>query len=181
MVKIVTITNFGDAITANLAKQNLEAEGITAFLADEMTVNIAWHLTIALRWIKLQVPEPEAEYAMSVLADMKLLNQFVSDDLTELTSEETLSSEREEEFQTTQNSEDNEQIVKLSWADRTVERMFRVAVLGIVFLPLHLYSLWLLIRLLVSRRRVTLSKYRKLVMTIVLNAPMMAILWIIFL
>lgn len=181
MVEVVTIANFGDVIEANLAKQDLEAEGITAFLADEITVNIAWYLTVAVRWIKLQVPEPEAERAMSILAATRVSNQFAPNDSTELIPEETLSSDREEEFQVTLDSENDDDVVRLSWADRTVERMFRVAVLGLIFLPLHLYSLWLLIRLFVSRRRVTRSKCWKVVVTVILNAPIMAALWVIFL
>lgn len=180
MVEIVTIANFGDAIAANLAKQNLEAEGITAFLADEMTVGVAWYLTVAVRWIKLQVPEPEEDHARSVLAATRLFNQIVANDLTEPTPVETLSSQHEEEFQTTSVS-DNDDVRRLSWADRTVERMFNVAALGLLFLPLQLYSLWLLIRLIVSRRRVTQRKYWKVVITVVLHAPIMAILWIVLL
>jgi Putative prokaryotic signal transducing protein len=181
MIEVTTIARFEDAITANLAKQDLEAEGITAFLADEITVNTVWYWTVAVGWIKLQVPEPDAERAMSVLAAIRVSNQFSSNDSTDFTPEETLSLDRAEEFQATLDSEDDDDLVRLSWADQTVERMFRVAVLGIIFLPLHLYSLWLLIRLLVSRRRVTRSKYWKVVITIILNAPIMAVLWIIFL
>ncbi|MGH2412193.1 MAG: putative signal transducing protein [Microcystaceae cyanobacterium] len=181
MVEVVTIANFGDAIEASLAKQDLEAEGITAFLADEITVNMAWYLTVALRWIKLQVPEPEAEQAMSILAATRDSPQFVFNEATELITQETLSSDPEEEFQATLAREDDDDVVRLSWAERTVERMFRVAVLGLIFLPLHLYSLWLLIRLVVSRRRVPRNKYWKVVMTMILNAPIMAILGIIFL
>jgi Putative prokaryotic signal transducing protein len=181
MVEVVTIANFGDAIEANFAKQDLEAEDIAAFLADEMTVTIAWHLTVALRWIKLQVPEPEVERAISILSAMRVSNQFAPNDSTELIPEETLSSDCEEEFQVTLDGEDDGDLVRLSWADRTVERMFRVAVLGLIFLPLHLYSLWLLIRLFVSRRRVTRSKWWKVLITVILNAPIMAALWIIFL
>ncbi|MGK7898021.1 MAG: hypothetical protein AB4372_31480 [Xenococcus sp. (in: cyanobacteria)] len=149
MVELVTIANIEDAITANLLKQSLEAEGIMAFLANDITVHITWHYTVAVKWIKLQVPEPEAELAMSIVADMRL---------------------------TTQDSEDDNDVVRLPWADRIVERMFRVAVLGIVFVPLHLYCSWLLIRLLISRRRVTPNKYWKLAITIIINVSMMAIL-----
>ena len=181
MIEVVTIANFGDAIEANLAKQDLEAEGINAFLADEITVNIAWHLTVAVKWIKLQVPEPELERAMSILTATRISNQFSPNDSAELIPEGTLPSDYAEESQVILDSEDDADVVRLSWADRTVDRMFRVAVLGIIFLPLHLYSLWLLVRLFVSRRRVTRSKYWKVVITIILNAPIMAVLWVLFL
>ena len=51
MIEVITIARFGNAITANLVKQDLEAEGITAFLADEITISINWHWTVAVGWI----------------------------------------------------------------------------------------------------------------------------------
>lgn len=175
MVEVVTVANFADLITANLAKQELEVEGITAFLANEMTVNIAWHLTVAVRWIKLQVPEPEVEQALSILAATSIATQSVPYNSDETTPEQTLSANSEEEFQSTLDSEDDDDVVRRSWADRTVERMFRAAVLGLGFLPLQLYSLWLLIRLLVAHRRVSQSRYRQAAIAIIF-----AILWMIF-
>ncbi len=48
-----TIATFSDSIAANLAKGQLEDAGIDTYLADEQTVGMAWHLSIAVGGIKL--------------------------------------------------------------------------------------------------------------------------------
>lgn len=184
MIEVITIANFENAIEANLAKQELEAEGIPAFLADEITVNVAWYLAVAVRWIKLQVPEPDVQQAISILANSRVPNRFAPRDSAELALEETVFFDRAE-FQASLDSQDldregDDDIVRLSWADQIVERMFRVAVFGLIFSPLQLYSLWLLIRLLVSQRKVSRSKCWKVLITVILNTPIIITLWIIF-
>lgn len=150
-VEVVTISTFSSAIEANLAKQELEAEGLTAFLDDEFITGFLWYLNVAVGWIKLRVPEPQVEQAISILLDSRVSIQDIDEDG-----------------------------LKLSWADQTVERMFRIAVLGLMFLPLQLYSLWLLIRLLVSGRRVTPNQYWKIAVALVFNIPTIIILLFIF-
>jgi Putative prokaryotic signal transducing protein len=150
-VEVVTISTFSNAIEANLAKQELEAEGLTAFLDDEFITGFLWYWTVAVGWIKLRVPEPQVEQAISILLDSRISVQDLHEDGW-----------------------------KLSWADQTVERMFRVAVLGLMCLPLQLYSLWLLIRLLVSGRRVTPSQYWKLLVGLAFSTPTIVILLLVF-
>lgn len=141
-VEVVTISTFSNAIEANLAKQELEAAGLTVFLDDEFITGLLWYLTVAVGWIKLRVPEPQVEQAILILLDSRIDAPDVDEDSW-----------------------------KLSWADQTVERLFRAAVLGLMFLPLQLYSLWLLLRLLVSSRRVTPSQYWKISVALILNIP----------
>src|SRR5436305_14637278 len=64
-----TIATFGDGMEANLARNYLESVGIPAFIADEQTVGIAWHLTIALGGVKLQVADEIATEARTALAE----------------------------------------------------------------------------------------------------------------
>jgi hypothetical protein len=58
--------------------------------------------------------------------------------------------------------------------------MFRIAVLGLMCLPLQLYSLWLLIRLLVSGRRVAHNQYWKIAVALFFSMPTIIILLLIF-
>ena len=55
--KMVTVATFDMPTEAHLAKGLLEANGLAAFLADELTVGVAWHLSNAVGGIKLQVAE----------------------------------------------------------------------------------------------------------------------------
>jgi hypothetical protein len=184
MVEVITIARFGNVIEASLAKQSLEAEDITVFLTDEGIVNVAWLLTVVVGGIRLQVPEPEVTRAMSILATTRILHPFAPHGSAELIPDDTLSSDHEADVPVIPDSEEDDDPVRVSWADRTVDRMFRAAVLGIGFLPLHLYSLWLLIRLLVSFRRVNRSKLWKIVATVILISPIAILallaLWTIF-
>ncbi len=129
--ELVTVAVFTNSIEATLAQQRLEAEGIAAFLKDEATVNVAWYLTIAVGGIKLLVLREQAKQAASILAEA---------------SQEDYSALLEEE-------EEKPTVPRASVADRLAERAFRAAVFGLAFLPLQLYSLWLLVRVVVSRRK----------------------------
>ena len=66
---------------------------------DEATETLAWHLTVAVGWIKLQVLKSNAEQALAILEDNKLLP--VASSPIERTSDD---------------EEGEEQ--RLSWADR---------------------------------------------------------------
>ncbi len=178
MVEVVTIANFENSIEANLAKQDLEAEAIAAFLADEITVNIAWHLTVAVRWIKLQVPEPDVERALSVLAEAETFNASTPSNWIERLPQTALNPAQAAEFDSASDFNEYEGRIRISWTDEIVERLFRAAVFGLLFLPIQLYSLWLLVRLLVSLRIPSQRNWWKIVVAIFINFPM---LWIIVL
>ncbi|MBD2355042.1 DUF2007 domain-containing protein [Tolypothrix sp. FACHB-123] len=163
----VTVATYNNSLEANLAKQLLEAEGISSYLANESTVDLAWHLTVAVGWIKLQVHEQDAAQAKFILGSSNL--------------EVESAAEGEE---TTADDADDDDIIKVSWADQTADRAFKVAVIGLIliFLPFQLYSLWLLLRLLLSRTRDRISQNRqwKVITALLINLLNLSILWIIF-
>ncbi len=130
-------------------------------MKDEATANMAWHLTVAIGWVKLQVAQSDVERAMTILAQEKH------------STEECFPEE-----------DDDEEIVeRLSSADQMVEQAFRTAIIGLLFFPLQLYSLWLLIRLLVSsrlRRRISTKRYWKIFVAIAIDIIFLGSLWLIF-
>src|SRR5262249_26058835 len=65
--KLITVATFDTPIKAELAKNRLEEEGIPAFLGDEQTVGIRWHLGTALGGVKLQVSDEFADRAVAIL------------------------------------------------------------------------------------------------------------------
>ncbi|NJR76495.1 MAG: DUF2007 domain-containing protein [Scytonema sp. CRU_2_7] len=168
----VTVATFNNSIEANLAKQRLEAEGIRSFLANESTVDLAWHLTVAVGWIKLQVHESDAAQAKFILGSSKLDAQSVAEGDKTTAQEQLL----------VQDEAEDDEIIKVSWADQTADRAFRVAVIGIIiiFLPFQLYSLWLLLRLLVSRDRISHNRRWKVIAALLLNLLNLFILWVMF-
>lgn len=159
----VTIATFNSYVEANLAKQLLEAAGIPCYLANESTVNMAWHLTVAVGWIQLQVLQTNIEQAKTVLVGSEFETAISNDEGSP-------------------DDEIDDEIEKLSWADETADRAFRAAVVGLLllFLPIQFYSLWLLIRLLVSRRQISNNRRIKVIFALLLDLLNLYILWQIF-
>ncbi|GAX35987.1 DUF2007 domain-containing protein [Nodularia sp. NIES-3585] len=155
----VTVATFTSSLEANLAKQRLEAEGVKCLLLNESTVNVAWHLSVAVGWIQLQVPQPNIDLAKSILVS-ELDYQSVSD----------LGMEAEDD------------IKMPSWADKTADRAFIASVISLifVFLPIHIYSLWLLFCLLVYRQPISSNRRIKVILALLLDLLSLFIFWKIY-
>jgi hypothetical protein len=158
----VTVATFANSFTANLAQQRLQAEGIKCYLADEATANLVWDLTVAIGWIKLKVAQSDIEQAKFILGSAEF--DYQSDEPPE------------ELYQ------DNDEIEIVSWADQTADRAFRTAIVGliVVFLPLPLYSLWLLTRLLISRQPISPKSRIKVIVAAIICLLYILIIWQIF-
>jgi hypothetical protein len=66
---LVNIATFSFPHEARLAKAQLDAFGIPAFLVDEHTINGLWIWSNAIGGVRLQVPAELVEQAQSVLAE----------------------------------------------------------------------------------------------------------------
>ncbi|UKP00469.1 putative signal transducing protein [Nostoc sp. UHCC 0870] len=152
----ITVSTFSNYIDANLAKQLLESQGIQCYLANESTVNMAWHLTVAVGWIKLQVNQTDLEQAKKVLVSSAFEIEDSADEWLQ-----------------------DDDIEKISWADETADRAFRTSVIGLMllFLPIQIYSLWLLVRLLVSLRQISANRRIKVIVALLLDLLNLYILW----
>ena len=157
--KLVTVGTFDMPTEAHLAKGLLEANGLEAFLADELTVGVAWHLSNAVGGIKLQVPETDVERATGILA-----------------AREDSSIDAEDGLADRPEVDESEAEPTSSTGDRTVDRALRAALLGLLLLPLQLYSLGLLGRLTFSSQKVSPRKRRRMALALLLNLPMLVIL-----
>ncbi|QLE55354.1 putative signal transducing protein [Nostoc sp. TCL26-01] len=158
----VTVATFSNYIDANLAKQLLESQGIQCYLANESLVNLAWHLTVAVGWIKLQVNPQDIDLAKTLLT---------ADNFEVQTSvDESLPDDEADDLETP------------SWADKTADRAFRAAVISliVIFLPIQLYSLWLLLQLLVARQQLSQNRQLKVIVALLIDLLNLLILWQIF-
>ena len=165
--KMVTVATFDMPTEAHLAKGLLEANGLAAFLADELTVGVAWHLSNAVGGIKLQVPENDVERATGILS-----------------AREDPSLDAEGELGDLPEVEESEAEPPLSTADKTVDRAVRAALLALIlfpFFPLYFYSLWQLGRLAFSGQKVSPNKRRRMRLAVLLNLPMLVILGVVVL
>jgi len=66
-MSLITIDNFPDNISANLAKGILEAEGIPCYLKNDSIIGIRPELSVAFSGISLQVKEEDAKKAKEIL------------------------------------------------------------------------------------------------------------------
>ena len=66
--ELITIASYSFPHEAHVAKANLDAAGIPAFIADEHTINMQWLFSNALGGVRVQVPAQYAEMAQEVLA-----------------------------------------------------------------------------------------------------------------
>ncbi len=143
MSELVTVGVFSTPEEAHLCKNRLQAEGIDAQLIDAETVGMAWYYGNALGGVKVQVRAEQVEEAQRVLEceepvtaeDTAVEDSPLSDECWE---EDRLKASHVEEPTETE-----------SPADASADRAFRAAVFGMIALPplLHLYSLYLLVRL----------------------------------
>lgn len=76
--RFVTVATFNFSHDAHMAKNKLEAEGITCIIADEFTIAMVWLYSNALGGIKVKVPEEQYEEARNIL------DEDYSDDLNDI-------------------------------------------------------------------------------------------------
>ena len=63
---LVTVSAFREPYEAHLFRGRLEAEGVTAFVAHEMNVANAWHRSVSLGGVKVQVSSDQYEKAREI-------------------------------------------------------------------------------------------------------------------
>lgn len=67
MSHFVVVAKYSFPHEANIAKMHLEGAGISAFIADEHTVNMQWLYSDAMGGVRLFVSESDVEMALEVL------------------------------------------------------------------------------------------------------------------
>lgn len=202
--ELVTVATFMTPAEAHLARNLLEAEGVVAFIADEESVGMFWHLGNALQGVKLQVPLFQAELAVQILEHR----------MPAETDDSGLDPERPTSWDDDEDDEASEQISEkplrtrgagrpVRWSDgpderiadrdlamevsaesagadadddepeaegeRLATRAFRAAVLGFFFVPLSIYSCWLVLQLLSWQGELSKGGSGKLHIALVLN------------
>lgn len=71
MSELVTITSYSEPIEAHIVKGRLEAEGITAFIANEYHISVAWFLSSALGGVKILVHKQDQNKAENIIKSLR--------------------------------------------------------------------------------------------------------------
>ena len=130
--RLVTIATFGEPTEANIVRSRLEADGIRAWLADEATVGVAWHLATAVGGIKLQVAEADVGRAVAVLEASRSAS---------ITEDERQSGRGDDHLES--GDDEPTEVEAASPSDEMADRALLAALLGLLLFPVQLYSLWL--------------------------------------
>ena len=177
--ELVNVASFADPIEANLAKNNLEAAGVRAFLANEESVGMLWHLGNAMGWIKVQVAHDNVDVARALLN--KHINPADVDarrargDSPEAAISPNLASSDEAEAGDGHEDENEEDEPEPSLTDREkdAERACRGAFVGLLFIPLQVYVFYLLLKVFVSQERLGGRANRRALLAAAINLPVM--------
>jgi hypothetical protein len=162
--KLVTIAAFGTLAEATMARDQLEAEGVRAVLADAEAVGMAWYLTSAFGGVKLQVMDVDVDRAISILG---------ADNVTPIGDGESPPDETGKGFERDSDMPDDDD--RESPTDEVIERAFRAALLGVLFLPLQFYSVWLLLHIPRGYEPLSSENRRRVLTTIVLDTWMLVL------
>lgn len=167
--KLATVGTFSTPTEANIVRNHLEADGIRAFLADEAIVGMAWHLGTAVGGVKLQVAEDDVERALAVIEShgaASIAEGEWQSDHADDAPQEKLDDAEEHEIG--------------SPIDDMVDRAFRAAGFGLLFLPLQLYSLWLLARIASNPDPLSHTNRWRAMATLILDLPiiMLCLAWL---
>jgi hypothetical protein len=157
--RLVTVATFQEPVAAQLARNVLESAGIPAVLFDEDTIATDWMLATAIGGIKLQVARIHLERAELLLSKTQPEEEEVDPH-----AQQTAFASQEIAEELRADREDLEPI------NQHTDRLFRVAVFGLLLWPLQFYAIWLLMEILSSDGTVSTNRRWK----VWLSLPMIA-------
>lgn len=159
---LVTLATFHTPVTAGFVKNLLQSEGVPAYLADETTSVMLWHLSIAIGWVKLQVADTDVSRATEVL---EVCQQAVRDLGEQAFADEALTSAAEDgvaDIPPDAAPIDELDDPGLIRTEELAARALRSAVLGMCSLLFAIWALLLIGFLTFSRSELTAKASRKL-------------------
>jgi Putative prokaryotic signal transducing protein len=160
--ELVTVATFNDPIEAAMARNYLEAAGISAMLLDETTVATHWGMANAVGGIKLQVSLANLAHAEV------LLDQIPDDEPDDMPSIALAMSPTADE--------PPKELDDGSTKDQAVDRLFRATIFGLIFWPLQFYALWMLVTLPIMVGNVSPQRRWMVGVSLLLNLPLLALI-----
>ena len=144
---LVTIATYWDTVEARLARIHLEAAGIRSTLQNEHSVTMNWlEFANASRGVELQVDEPDVDAAIEVLERKAPEADEIGDDW-KVERETSIGDDEETEAESILEDADGLENVAeepLNRRERQIQRAYRSAMLGLIFLPVEFYCTYLL-------------------------------------
>jgi hypothetical protein len=163
--ELVTVATFGDSVTATMARNHLENGGISAFLLDENELATEMGVASARSGIMLQVN------AESAAAARRLLHELPDEEAGDAppVPETAIAAPAVAATLKTTSEE-------ISLKDQEADRLFRAAVVGLIFVPVQGYALWQLMVVLGTAGKLSSRRRWKVLAAVLFNFPLMAML-----
>lgn len=187
-MKLVTAKTFYDSPTAWIALNQLESEGIKAFMENETLVQNAWELGEAAGQIRLKVTESDFEKACEILmvgstVDLAELDKLAMESRPEVESKPLFQRfypdefEEAEELRRRENDEDSEGLEdaaeeeKYNARELLIDRAFRGALFSFFFAPLAMLVAYLLFQIFIEDEPIRPKYRKKLILACVFHVP----------
>ena len=159
--ELITVATLSSPVEASLVQNELEAVGIRSFMSDEAAVGMAWYLGNAIGGVKVQVADDHEPVTITEedWRNTKGLDGETGDFDEQWEEDEAADAE-----------------VTDSDLNQMVDRAWKMAVYGIMFFPLQLYSLLLLAKIAFRGERLSVEQRRKVRISYFVNTWMILVL-----
>ena len=171
--ELVTIARFSDSFSAELARNDLQAAGIKAFLIDQSFASNVWYLTTAVGGIRLQVLASDAKRAAQVFSSESHAHRVLADD-------DRMADEHHPNDGAISNEEPDEEIDDSTPREKDARRAFRSSILSLLFPLLGVYTVWLLLKVAFSNERLSRQMRNQTLWAAALSLPVLAVLFLLF-
>ena len=168
--ELITVATLSSPVEASLVQNELEAAGIRSFMSDEVAVGMAWYLGNAIGGIKVQVAESDVPRAFEVVHDHEPVT-ITEEDWRNTKGLDGEAGDFDEQWE-----EDEAADAELTDLNQMVDRAWKMAVYGIMFFPLQLYSLLLLAKIAFRGERLSVEQRRKVRISYFVNTWMILVL-----
>jgi hypothetical protein len=161
-----------------VAQSRLEAEGFHVYLADEQTVNMDWLLANAIGGIKLQVAEHDATRAHQILAAISQKRAETENRVIAQAVQEGVRTELPVSSPT--DGDESFEKVPPQTANLLIGYAYRASIIGlfIFILPLHPYSLYLLVKATKLPGEPDAQSERRFLIALCIDIAVVVIFWL---
>lgn len=136
-----------------------------------MRRQLAWHLGSAIGGVKLRVAEGDVDRAIAVLEAPRSTSNW---------GDESEIDQIDAAFEAEMDESEEEEVDNTSLRNESVARAFRAAVIGMFFVPLLLYSIWLLVGVAFEPGKLDSSDRRRVALALMIDFVGIAIATLVY-
>jgi hypothetical protein len=168
---LVCVGSYYTTELAHVARLALESEGIPSFIDNEWISSINWVFTDAVGGVKLLVDSCDAESAIAILSSRSEY-KWNEANIAEAEGFEQAASEPEQLILNSSNANERE---------ANVLRAYRGSIVGLLFLPIQFFVLYLLLfKVFANNQPLSNKRKTQAIIALAINLPCILILLLFF-